>query len=173
MRNENQKEIMKILNEVSETLNATSNTLCYNKIEDVKALFKLEFEQKSSYIEEGRIVEKDGKLFDNALQKEFDPSKIDIIKTKFPTASGELIDLKTIKKAKQISYLTSGQCLIFDEFGQQIPELQIHFSNGQKNQFIFELVAHACEKFSIGKFREWMQEVDKEDFLTLTRLKNH
>lgn len=50
MRNENQKEIMKILNEVSETLKATSNTLCYNKIEDVKKLFKLEFEQKSSSI---------------------------------------------------------------------------------------------------------------------------
>lgn len=52
MRNENQKEITKILNEVSETLKATSNTLCYNKIEDVKALFKLEFEQKSKEVEE-------------------------------------------------------------------------------------------------------------------------
>lgn len=56
MRNENQKEIMKILNEVSETLNATSNTLCYNKVEDVKALFKLEFEQKSKEVEEFDVL---------------------------------------------------------------------------------------------------------------------
>lgn len=64
-------------------------------------------------------------------------------------------------------FLTSGQCLIFDKEGKQIDDLQAEFTNGETNTPLLKLVAEHAEKFTLAKFREWMQEMDKEDFLGL------
>jgi hypothetical protein len=69
-----------------------------------------------------------------------------------------------------LCFLTSGQCLIFDKEGKQISDLQAEFVNGETNILLLKLVAEYAEKFTLGKFREWMQEMDKEDFLRVTHL---
>ena len=69
-----------------------------------------------------------------------------------------------------LCFLTSGQCLIFDKEGKQIGDLQAEFTSGETNTWLLKLVAEHAEKFTLGKFREWMQEVSKEDFLVLTNL---
>ena len=69
-------------------------------------------------------------------------------------------------------FLTSGQCLIFDKEGNQIDDLQAEFTSGETNTPLLKLVAEHAKKFTLGKFREWMQEMDKEDFLRVTHLHN-
>ena len=69
-------------------------------------------------------------------------------------------------------FLTSGQCLIFDKEGNQIDDLQAEFTSGETNIPLLKLVAEHAKKFTLGKFREWMQEMDKEDFLRVTHLHN-
>ena len=69
-----------------------------------------------------------------------------------------------------LCFLTSGQCLIFDKEGEQIGDLQAEFTNGETNKWLLKLVAEHAEKFTLGKFREWMQEMDKEDFIRVTHL---
>lgn len=67
-------------------------------------------------------------------------------------------------------FLTSGQCLIFDKEGVQIGDLQGEFTSGETNRWLLKQVAEHAEKFTLGKFREWMQEMNKEDFMRITHL---
>jgi len=100
------------------------------------------------------------------------------------------MEKKSVKKQKEISiiederhnlykllgtvhhlvFLTSGQCLIFDKEEKQICHLQQEFTSGETNIQLLKLVAEHAEKFTLGKFREWMQEMDKEEFLRVTHL---
>jgi len=83
--------------------------------------------------------------------------------------SNELCTL--LGNASELVYFTSGQCLIFDKEGNQIPELQAELCKPKHGNIeLLKKVANKAEKFTIGKFREWMQEVSKEDFLVLTNL---
>ena len=71
----------------------------------------------------------------------------------------------------ELVYLTSGQCLIFDKDGKQIPELQSKLCKPKHGNIgLLKKVANSSKKFTIGKFREWMQEISKEDFFVLTNL---
>ncbi len=83
--------------------------------------------------------------------------------------SNELYTL--LGNVNELVYLTSGQCLIFDKDGNQISELQKELCKPKHGNIeLLKKVANNAEKFTIGKFREWMQEVSKEDFLVLTNL---
>lgn len=75
-----------------------------------------------------------------------------------------------LDRVHHLFFLTSGQCLIFDEDDNQIVDLQIEFCNGETNMWLLKLIAEHAEKITIGKFREWMQEIDKDDFLRITHL---
>lgn len=77
---------------------------------------------------------------------------------------------KIIKKAHNLIYLTSNQALIFDKEGNQITELQSIFANGEPNRKLLLQIAENCEVLSIGKWREWQQELSKEDFIKLLHL---
>jgi len=67
-------------------------------------------------------------------------------------------------------FFTSGQCLIFDKEGEQIGDLQAEFTSGETNVWLLKQVAEHAEKFTLAKFREWVREMDKEDFLRVTHL---
>lgn len=76
-----------------------------------------------------------------------------------------------LDRVHQIAYMTSGQCLIFDVEGNQIPELQKELTKPRNGNIeLLKQVAEKASMFSIGKFREWEKELSKEDFFVLTNL---
>lgn len=77
---------------------------------------------------------------------------------------------KKIEEAHKIILMTSGQCLIFNEKGEQIPELQSFFSKGHKNVATLKKISENCKEHSIAKFRGFIQDLTKEEFLTITNL---
>jgi|SRR5690554_1640156 len=77
---------------------------------------------------------------------------------------------KLLGTVHHLCFLTSGQCLIFDKEGKQIPDLQAEFTSGETNTWLLKLVAEHAEKFTLCKFREWSQEMDKEGFIRVTHL---
>lgn len=82
---------------------------------------------------------------------------------------------KYIKQAHHLTYLTSGQCLIFNKEGKQISELQTYFTEpfkirSKEELILLHKITNNCQEFTVGKFREWMEIIDKEEFLSLTNL---
>jgi hypothetical protein len=82
---------------------------------------------------------------------------------------------KHIKQAHHLTYLTSGQCLIFNKDDKQISELQTYFTEpfkirSEEELILLHKIADNCEKITLGKFREWMEDIDKKEFLSLTNL---
>lgn len=75
-----------------------------------------------------------------------------------------------IKQAKTITWLTSGQALIWDEGGNQIAELQKEFTPEKQNKALLKSIAENCKSFSISSFREWNHSISKEDFFSLLML---
>jgi len=67
-------------------------------------------------------------------------------------------------------FFTSGQCMIFDEKQNQIIELQAEFINGEANIPLLKRIVEHAEKITLCKWREWVQDVDKEDFIRITHL---
>jgi len=75
-----------------------------------------------------------------------------------------------LEQVHHLCFLTSGQCLIFDKEGAQIGDLQAEFTSGETNRWLLKQIAEHAEKFTLGKFREWIQEMNKEDFMRITHL---
>lgn len=75
-----------------------------------------------------------------------------------------------LDKVCHLIFLTSGQCIIFDKNEEQISELQAEFTSGETNKWLLKQVAEHAGAFTIGKFRGWMQDINKEDFLRITHL---
>ncbi len=75
-----------------------------------------------------------------------------------------------IEKVKQVFFLTSGQALFFDKEGNQVSELQSLFASGQENKKILLEICEHAEKFTIGQWRVWTQELSKQDFIRLLHL---
>ena len=65
--------------------------------------------------------------------------------------------------------LTSGQVLCWDENDEQLGEIQSINANKTDRFVLSEVVKHA-NKFSISKWREWSQELTKEEFINITGL---
>ena len=70
-------------------------------------------------------------------------------------------ELPSLSKVHHLVFLTSGQCIIFDKQGNQISDLQVQFSKGETNIPLLKSVAEHAKKFTLCKFREWLQEMDK------------
>ena len=75
-----------------------------------------------------------------------------------------------LSKVHHLVFFSSGQCFIFDKEGNQITELQVPFLNGEINIPLLKVIAENAEKFTLAKFREWKQDLDKEDFFRFTNL---
>lgn len=76
-----------------------------------------------------------------------------------------------LKSVKHLTLLTSGQCLIFNDNGEQIGDLQAEFTSGEVNIWLLSQIAEHATKFTIASFRNWMQDMDKDEFIRITHLK--
>ena len=76
------------------------------------------------------------------------------------------------KQVHSIAFLTSGQLMVWDKDGNQIPDLQLMFSDGQPNPHALKDIADHASKFYLCMFGEWTHEVDKGSFYKITNLRS-
>ena len=81
-----------------------------------------------------------------------------------------MIDDALLGTVHHLVFLTSGQCMVFDKKGDQIPDLQAEFTTEKSNVKLLKQIAENAEKVSLGKWGEWIHQMDKEDFMRVTHL---
>lgn len=75
-----------------------------------------------------------------------------------------------LRSVHHLIFFTSGQCIILDKNGDQIIDLQIKFVSEESNIPLLKRIVEHAEKFTLCKWREWVQDVNKEDFIRITHL---
>jgi hypothetical protein len=75
-----------------------------------------------------------------------------------------------LKRVDHIVFLVSGQCFVFDKNREQIPELQLYFTEGKQNIKMLRRIANNANSFTVGKWKEWFFDLTKEEFFSLTNL---
>jgi len=68
-----------------------------------------------------------------------------------------------VQKAKEMILFTNRNCLIFDENGEQITDYQMAISCSHIDPDIARKATEESETFSISKFRQWIQEITREE----------
>ncbi len=76
-----------------------------------------------------------------------------------------------MKEPYSVVYFTSGQAMVFDSNNSQIPEIQKKFNIGSSNTKELKKIVKKCKKYYIGKWKEWIVELTKEEFEIITGLK--
>ena len=66
-------------------------------------------------------------------------------------------------KAKEMWLFTNRNCLIFDNEGNQIVEYQRGISCSNLNKEVAYTATVEAESFHIGKFREWVHDITREE----------
>lgn len=66
-------------------------------------------------------------------------------------------------KANKIYLYTNRNCLVFDTDDAQIPEYQIAMSCYKLDKALARRATEEATRFGIGKFREWMHEISREE----------
>ena len=77
---------------------------------------------------------------------------------------------KLLQRVDHVTFLTSGQCFVFDKNREQIPELQLYFIEGKQNIKMLRMIADNANNFTVGKWKEWFFDLTKEEFFSLTNL---
>ena len=71
------------------------------------------------------------------------------------------------KKPVQVYLFTNRNCLIFDEIGNQIAELQAAISCYTVHKEMARAIAYAAEEFFIAEFNNWSHSISRESFMYL------
>ena len=75
-----------------------------------------------------------------------------------------------IKSVHTLILFTSGQCMLFDEKGEQIAPLQLALQDSSKNIPLLKQCVGQAEVLKIGCWREWIQELTLAEFIIITHL---
>lgn len=68
-----------------------------------------------------------------------------------------------MQKAKSMWLFTNRNCLVFDENGEQIVKYQRDISCSHINKKIARQATIEAADFHLGKFREWVHDITREE----------
>lgn len=79
----------------------------------------------------------------------------------------QIQELVKSKKPEQVYLFTNRNCLIFDQNGNQIPELQAAISCYVVQKELARAIAFAADEFFIAEFNNWSHPISRFSFMYL------